>query len=428
MWMLTGVGFVNELATWWRSKCCVIEHNTPFPKVQANTVETDSSPGVMSSQDDSELPGNGADQIQGEDVLSTLEGIGVILQKGFSDMDTQLSGVKKSMKTSNANMVALNANFDSAFKDLAEKILSDNESEYEDSVVSDGHRPADSQEDPSGDSRNDDHGLGDSGQHGDTHGLSSSEDESVLTSKSKEIELDTSVGPPIQDAMAEFIAKSYSKKWKYVELEKKKTAYPRPINAECLSTPKVNDAVLAKPGVQVKNRDRSWQNNHVIFSSAVTAMSRVVDLLKVNEKSAPRVKEALSLSADALNLCGALNTEWIKARREDIKTVLPEDFKRLVSDDVPASHSWLFGNDLEGSIKAVEVHNRLAKKMEPSTSKDKKTPQAANAGGYNKRRYNNKRKRGGKQKNDDRYNDGDSYKKRNSSASSKDFQKRGANR
>ena len=401
-------GFLRELATWWWTKCLTVENCKTEAKVRTVLKVENFSWCKMSDheeeQQQQELPA-----AKETGVLSTLVNISSILEKGFGNMENQMSGLKKSVKTSNANMVALNANIDAAFKGLKEDLAdSDSESDEGMSVAS---AEAGVEPGPSG--------L--SGRAAGAHELSSSgEEESVLTSKGKEIELDDSVGPPLQDPVADFISKSCGKKWKQKELEKKKAAYPKPSNAECLSTPKINEAVFAKLGTQAKNRDRGWQNNHITFVSAVSAMSRVADVLMVHEKSAPWVKEALSLSADALNLCGALNSEWTKSRREDIKTYLPEDFKRLVSDENPASKNWLFGDDLEGSIKAVESHNRLAKKMETATPKEK--PAAANFQG--KRKFKKRKRRDFKPKDDG--DNRDSYKKKNTS--SKDFQKRGANR
>ena len=376
----------------------------------------------MSTQPDQQA--DGAEDVQGGDMLSTLKGISTILKGGFEGMENQMSSLKKSMKTSNTNMVALNTNINSAFKELKEQLVQ-SESEDDSSIASvgadsgQGSRPGRSSQSQAGDS----HSAAARPIPGGSHDMSSSdEDDSVLASKTKEIVVDSTVGPPLQDEVAEFLSKSFAKKWKHAELDKKRTAYPRPTNADCLTTPRINESVFVKLGTQPKNRDRGWQNNHTFFAAAVTAMSRVADLLMINEKSAPWVKEALSLSADALSLCGALNAEWTKSRREDIKTYLPEDFKRLVSDEAPASKTWLFGDDLEGSIKAVEIHNRLAKKMENPSPKEKKG---------NQQGFNNKKKWGKRKRKDfkSRSNDDDYEKdKKRQNSSGKDFRKRGNNR
>ena len=63
-------------------------------------------------------------------------------------------------------------------------------------------------------------------------------------------------------------------------------------------------------------------------------------------------------------MCATLNADWTKARRDDIHPSLPEDFKRLASAEVKVSPKFPFGDDLENTIKSLESHNQLTKKMD----------------------------------------------------------------
>ena len=83
----------------------------------------------------------------------------------------------------------------------------------------------------------------------------------------------------------------------------------------------------------------------------------------------------MKLAADAITISAGLQEDWLKARRDDVKNSLPDDFKRLSTVEVPLTAKNLFGDDLEGSIKTVENTNKIANKME--TKKNKTSTKSA---------------------------------------------------
>ena len=373
---------------------------------------------------DHEAEAGEAEAEEPADALSALKQIGSILKNGFTGMENQMTTLRKSVKNVNSNIVNLSSNMDGAFKDLHET-LEEGNSESEDEEVRSDQASVNGRVD-NGDAGHAASLCGDglSANLPATGGASADQD-SVLDSRSKELEIDNSVGPPLLDPVAAFISKAFSKTPKVEEIKKKKALYPRPANVECLATPRINEPIFLKLPSTFKNRDRVWQENHGTFLSVVTAFSRVADLLRANEiGGAPWIREALSISADAFTMCASLNADWGKARREDIKPALPDDFKRLASNDVPASKSQLFGDDLEASIKAVEIHNRLSKKMDTTVAKPK--PPANKFDNSDRRNRSRKRKKFFKKRPlRDEDSDGEQDRRR---GKRKDFRKKGNSR
>ena len=210
-------------------------------------------------------------------------------------------------------------------------------------------------------------------------------------------------------------------------LRDKKKLYVKPANVECMTAPRINEVIWGKLPQTIRDRDRVWQVHQSTLLAATTAMAKVAGIMGTQDKEIPWVKEVMTGVADALAITTSLNKNWTKTRRNYLKSSLPDDFKRLASDDVPASTKWLFGDDLEGSIKVVEGQNRLAKKMEPRVQ-DKKFNEN-NKPNHHKKSRRGGRKRGGK-RND--YNDREKTRTEKSNhddrRDKRDFQKKGTSR
>ena len=395
--------FRSELANWWQF--CVM--------AGARAAEGDKP---------AEKKDDGAQQ---PNVVNTLVNISDILKEGFKDLNDKLLTVNKNVVTVNSNMDSLNSNMNSKFKSVLSEIeeakVNDTASEMGEFIVSLQSTGKRSYHDMSR-----------------SEGEWSSEEEerppkrkSILSQLAQDLVLDDSMGPPIHEEVANYIESAFKKDFTLEDLKKKCKALPRPSNIANFETPRINEVIWGKLPQFVRDRDRGWQNNHINFMSVVTGTARVVEILSDQDQDIPWVKDCLTGLAEVLTLSTTLSKNWTKSRREDIKTSLPPDFKRLASKDVPPSPEWLFGNDLEGSIKVVEGQNRLAKKMEtkkgkPSTSNDQQTDNYKKSRRGGKRRFNSRKKddrsyRGNRDDRDDKDdNKKDSYKK--------DFQRKGTSR
>ena len=70
----------------------------------------------------------------------------------------------------------------------------------------------------------------------------------------------------------------------------------------------------------------------------MTAVSRVTEILAVQDKSVPWISEAMGGLADALALGATLSMDWTKSRRKDLRSALPDDFQCLASEDLPVGY------------------------------------------------------------------------------------------
>ena len=344
------------------------------------------------------------------DMLSVLTGISGILQKGFDSLNSKVKLVADGIDNMEDNMVK-------RFDDLmVEPPPSDNESEGDvanDDVAAQPLLPTDK---GTKRKRQDDHDLSD----GEIEEVSE-----VLTEASNALDEDDSVGPPIKESVAAFVKKAFAKPLKGDNVKRFKDKFPAPSNVDCLDVPRANEPIYLKLSATAKNKDKAIQDNQAIFLRVVCALVKVTDVLSEHEKEGEWVKDTMKMSTEAITLAATLKKDWLKARRDDIKPSIPDDFKRLASADVPLDAKNLFGDDLEGAIKSVENTNKIAKKMDAPKVKTQ---------GYNnsyknkkKRRFysnNNKNNRNNNHNNNSGRNDNKNNKK--DYGDKKDFRGRGA--
>ena len=313
---------------------------------------------------------SGAGQAHGEDqqssgMLGALLSISNILQKGFNTLETKVGEVS-------VNMNKMDDNLNKRFDDMLVQSEEDEESQSEEQqdpivVPKKGKRK-----------RQTEHEL----SEGEVEEFASP----VLCEASKVIEQDDSVSLPIKEEVASFVKKAFAKPVKYDAVKKINESMRIPENVECLKVPRLNSPIYVKVPTDVKNRVRASQDNQAMFMKVVSALVKITDTLCKHEQEGQWVKDTMKLSADAITVSAYLQKSWLKARREDIKTFLPEDFKRLSAEEVPLDAKNLFGDDLEGSIKSLESTNKISQKMEPKKPKPQNQQKNSSKNHYKKRR------------------------------------------
>ena len=406
--------FLTELAEWWIRRNSIMGKNT---KARDNDGSGESTPpkltkisdnGASSSKAVTPAAVNTGEQ-RGE-MLTVLTGISTILQKGFENLNSKVADVNKGLSNLENNMVN---RFDDLVTDqVDEESMEDGAAGGDDVVADPPPPPRDNKR-----KRQEDHDLSD----GELEEIQSE----VLNEASNALDEDDSVGPPVKDFVAAFVKKAFSKPLKGDSVKKFKDKFPAPSNIACLDVPRANEPIYIKLSATAKNKDRAIQDNQAIFMRVVTALVKVTDVLSEHEKEGQWVKDTMKMSTDAITLAASLKNDWLKARRDDIKPSLPNDFKRLASVDVPLDAKNLFGDDLEGSIKSVENTNKIANKMDGGkkpyvvNNNNNNKPNNQQKSSYNNK-YNGKKKRfySNKNNNKDRNNRKDDDKK--------DFHKKGS--
>ena len=348
----------------------------------------------------SAAPGTGASTssqpAKQNDMLAVLTGISGILQTGFDSLNKKVAKVSDNIGSMEDTMLQ---RFDNLVEHSEPEVGPG--SDDEDIPVLEPAGGAKKRK------RQDDHDLSDGEEQ-----IQSA----VLTEASNALDEDDTIGPAVKDHVTAFVKKAFEKPLKGDNVKKFKDKFPVPSNIDCLGVPRVNEPIYLKLSATAKNEDKAIQNNQAVFMKVVTALVRVTDVLAEHENEGEWVSDIMKMSTDAITLSASLKRDWLKARRDDIKPSLPEDFKRLASVDVVLSANDLFGDDLEGSIKSVENTNKIANKMD-STKKQNNQNKPAYKENYKKKKrfYNN---------NNNNKNNSNHNKKKNKDK--KDFQKRGS--
>ena len=397
----TGKAFLLELYSWLNLRCLTMGKNRA-PKDPEGA--GDVSPAKASKIAEPQVAGTSAvttpaqpQPQQQAGMLHALNDISLILKEGFKSLRTEVGDVSTGIKNLEGKMndkfEALVETYDSGDESMAESVAG------VDAVMD----------------RQGDHALSD--------GEIVENQSPVLSATLKELALDESIGDPVKENVASFVKTAFENPVKGENAKKFKDRLSLPSNVDCLCVPRVNEPIFIKLSTTAKNKDRAIQDSQVTFMKVVAALVRVTDLLTEHENEGEWVRKSIQFSADAITLTAALQEDWLKARREDIKPSLPDDFKRLATVAVPLTAKNLFGDDLEGSIKSVENTNKLAKKMEP-TKKTNYAQGNQKKQVYKKKKhfYNNKNNnKGGNNNNNNNNKGGNDYKN-----NKKDFQKRGS--
>ena len=412
--------FLQELCVWWSHKCTNMGKNSkvrdnegssePLPPKLVKVGSANSSNGSAGNSGSSQATGSaglpGAQAGQSNDMLTVLTGISTILQKGFDSLKSEVSQVSDGLDRLEDNM---SKRFDE---------LEDPQDEEDDQEVAAVPAVPDSPKQPDQlaskkRKRQEDHDLSD----GEIVEVQSE----VLSEASNALDVDDSVGPPVKDHVAAFVKKAFTKPPKEDGLKRLKDKFPAPSNIDCLDVPRANEPIYIKLSATAKNKDKAIQDNQAIFMRVVCAMVHITDTLAEHEKEGEWIKDIMKVSTDAITLAASLKEDWLKARRDDIKPALPDDFKRLAAVNVPLNSKNLFGDDLEGSIKTVENTNKIAKKMD-SGKKKPNQGRYKNKFGYKKKKnfYNNNNNKNKNNNNSNNRNNNKEYEDK------KDFRKRGS--
>ena len=388
--------FKLELASWWVSKCVTMGKNRQVKEPEEGQDRTPPKSKVAELSPTKQAAAT-PQAPQHADMLGALNAISGILQGGFAALNNKVGEV-------NTNMVKLDDNMTKRLDDL--EAVPDSGSEDEAVPVANGENPKKRK-------RQDDHELSD--------GEIVEPQSEVLAETLVVIETDSTLGPPVSAQMTDFVKKAFAKPLHEDVAKKLGANFATPKNIDCLRVPRVNEPIFIKIPTTVKNRDRAVQDNQATFVKVLTGLIKVADTLASHEKDDEWVKETVKVATGAITLAAGVQMEWMKARKEEIKPSLPDDFKRLSATEVPLTAHNLFGDDLEGSIKSVESTNKIAKRMEtpkpkPANNNNNKSKWA----NKKKRRFNNNKNNNNKN-NNNRGNNDDDYKKSN-----KDFRKRGS--
>jgi len=181
----------------------------------------------------------------------------------------------------------------------------------------------------------------------------------MFESLADEVSSPDSVGPDVRPSLAALTDRLLNLKISDAVVKNKRDLYPRPSNVEFVNAPKINKPMWESLHHATKIKDSVLQNIQKDFLiSAVPTMKVMEKIFDArDDMGSLDATELIDLLKDNFVFLGCANVGMIKLRRENIKRVLPRNMQGLCSDQVEHSSTYLFGDDLNASIKEVsELH------------------------------------------------------------------------
>ena len=171
-----------------------------------------------------------------------------------------------------------------------------------------------------------------------------------------------SVGPEVHGSLACLSNKMLQMKINDDVVKDKRASYLPPKNKEFLNAPRVNKPIWENISPSTRIKESSLQNIQKDFLASAIPVIQVMEKI-FNAKEDLNVldpKEIIDTLKDSLVFLGCANVGTTKMRRDNIKRDLPSNMHGLCGDGVETSSSFLFGDDLNASIKDVYELNKIS--------------------------------------------------------------------
>lgn len=171
-----------------------------------------------------------------------------------------------------------------------------------------------------------------------------------------------SVGPEIRPSLASLTDKLLNMKIDDSLMKGKHEMYARPCNINFLNTPKINKPVWSNIHFSTRVKDAAMQKIEKDFLSSTIPVVKVMEKIfhAKDDMASLNAKDLIDTLKDSFMFIGSANLNMIKMRRDNIKHDLPLNMQALCSESVEHSSTYLFGNDLNNSIKGISEINKIS--------------------------------------------------------------------
>lgn len=195
-------------------------------------------------------------------------------------------------------------------------------------------------------------------------------DSDIFDSISNEINSGENVGPELRPSLAGLTDKLLNFKLDDSVLKEKREKYLRPKNVEYLNTPKINKPVWENISGSNRFKEASFQGVQKDFLNSAVPVLRVMEKIfdARDNLGSLEAKDLLDTLKDSLIFLGSANSGMIKIRRENVKHDLPKTMQGLCRDSIEFSSSYLFGDNLNNTIKEVSELNKISNNLKPRGS------------------------------------------------------------
>ena len=195
--------------------------------------------------------------------------------------------------------------------------------------------------------------------------------EQLLQEIEEEYISEDKTGPDVNVHLANHVNKRFACKLKDTKLKEKLELYFRPGNCDELKVPLVNHELWGKLRPQVKTQDLRLANVQQTIVKATVALTEATDqITKVKGNFEGKQKVITSLT-DSLALLGHATYELSLRRRDIMRPSINKELRALCSSQIPVT-DFLFGDDVQGSLKTIKECNKIANSVTHSHGPDYK--------------------------------------------------------
>ena len=193
----------------------------------------------------------------------------------------------------------------------------------------------------------------------------------LLKEIEEEYNTEDKTGPDVNLHLANHVNKRFAGKLKDTKLKEKFELYFRPGNCDRLKVPLVNHELWSKLRPPVKTQDLRLANVQQTIVKATVALTEATDqITKVKGPFEGKQKVITSLT-DSLALLGHATYELSLRRRDIMRPSINKELRALCSPQIPVTE-FLFGDDVQGSLKTIKECNKIANSVTQNQMSDYK--------------------------------------------------------
>jgi len=173
------------------------------------------------------------------------------------------------------------------------------------------------------------------------------------------------------DKLQEVVATSFSKITNPASMtlaDELKARYKVPSNCKELAVPKVNTEVWTGLPQLVKAKDARSQHLQQHLSRALVAQAKATEqlLTLISKTKNSELQGILKVQMDSAMAVGLAMKEINLQRKQTLKPSLLQEYAGLASASLPVTE-YLFGDNLEASMKLVKSTSKIVRSVLPST-------------------------------------------------------------
>lgn len=214
--------------------------------------------------------------------------------------------------------------------------------------------------------------LGEEEQNGDAS-------DKLLQEIEAEYNNDDKSGPDVNVHLANLVNKRFAGKLKEAKLKEKFDLYVRPGNCDKLKVPLVNHELWGKLRPPVKSQDLRLANVQQTIVKATVALTEATD--RITKGNFEGKQKIISSLTDSLALLGHATYDLSLRRRDIMRPSINKELRALCSQQIPVTE-FLFGDDVQGSLKTIKECNNIASSTVTQGSDYKHKPSYSGAGHY----------------------------------------------